>query len=123
MNIRVRFAPPPTELLRIILILCFIIVPFKTNAEEIDNRNLELGAYLMTPKFSYNFWSNNVHFFINPLFDFGISAAYPLNKNKDVAGLLEVGYANYICGRGVDDNMLNDIFTNKIKVNGGINIF
>ncbi|MCL2040031.1 MAG: hypothetical protein FWG85_06345, partial [Bacteroidetes bacterium] len=61
--------------------------------------------------------------FINPLFDFGISAAYPLNKNKDVAGLLEVGYANYICGRGVDDNMLNDIFTNKIKVNGGINIF
>ena len=95
MNIRVRFAPPPTELLRIILILCFIIVPFKTNAEEIDNRNLELGAYLMTPKFSYNFWSNNVHFFINPLFDFGISAAYPLNKNKDVAGLLEVGYVNY----------------------------
>ena len=82
---------------KIILILCFIImVPFRINAEETDNNNLELGGYLMTPKISYNIdYFGKSYTIYEGIVDFGISCSYPLNKSKDVIALLEVGYANY----------------------------
>jgi len=81
-----------------ILIICLIaMVTLRTNAEGSDNNSLELGGYLMTPKFFYNTCIQNAYGgYAGGIVDFGISASYPLNKNKDIVALLEVGYANYI---------------------------
>jgi hypothetical protein len=68
----------------------------KINAQENENHNLQIGAYLMTPKISHNINHLAQQFVLfYGIVDFGISGFYPLNQNKDVAALLEFGYANY----------------------------
>jgi len=83
------------------IILTLLLTISIVNAAEPPSNNLELGGYLMIPKFTYNLdcVGNSYTFFSNTeggTVDFGVSAMYPLNKsNKDIKALLEIGYANY----------------------------
>ena len=61
-----------------------------------EKSNLELGVYLMPDKICLNPKFSSVGYVASiGILDFGISAFYPLNENKDVAALLEVGNAFY----------------------------
>ena len=67
------------------------MVTLSANAEGTDNNSLELGGYLMTPKVSYSFQNSTVYLILYGVLDFGVAVTYPLNKSKEVVGLLEVG--------------------------------
>ena len=94
--------------------LCLLITAiFSLNtysqSNENEKYNLELGGYLMLPKFFYNV-DNRAYswIFYDGIVDFGLSAFYPLNKNKDIAVLLEVCYANYAFRDDGSNIRLND---------------